>query len=118
MSSGDSPDYKALFFAESDRRKRAEERQRQAEEKRQQAEEERRQSEERTRSTTFDEYLRACHTLLSAPLQVEHPSRSTKGDVTTPTGKYCPTSLRAWADFPTLQVEVYKTVRRFLQPIK
>jgi len=124
------PDYKALYEKAKDdqtraeeQRRQAEEQQRQAEEQRRQAEEQlqheaglRRQAEERTQLTTFDEYIVACHTLLSAPLQVAHPSQSTKGSIPPPTGKYCPTKLCKWIDFPAQQAEVYNTVRQYLQP--
>ncbi|CRL29603.1 unnamed protein product [Penicillium camemberti] len=83
------PDYKALFLQAEKRRKEAEERQKQAEdegrrekmrreqeeERRKQAEDEgrqekerREQAEERTRPTTFVEFLRHSHDLLSRPL--------------------------------------------------
>jgi chemotaxis protein histidine kinase CheA len=106
-----------------EQQRRAEEQQRQAEEQRQQAEKEREheaglreQAEERTRETTFDEYMAACHSLLSVPLRVACPSRSTKGSIPAPTGKYCPTRFREWTDFDAQQTEVYNTVRSYLQP--
>src|SRR5213595_2275752 len=95
-----SPDYKKLFLEEKERRKQAEERQNQAEERRKEAEERRKQAEdegrldrERNRPTTFVEFIRLCHNLLSRPLRVELPSRSTTGTIPLPTGKYCPSRL-------------------------
>ena len=103
--------------------KRAEEQQRQAEEQQRQAEQElhqeatlREQAEERTQETTLDEYLAACHSLLSVPLRVACPSRSTKGSIPAPTGKYCPTRFREWSDFASQQAGIYTIVRRYLQP--
>lgn len=99
-------------------RGRAEEQQRQAEERQQQAEEQQRQAEQRMRNTTLAEYLDACHTHLSMPLTVAHASRSTKGTIPTPHGKYCPSRLEHWADFAVQQAEMYKIVLRYLQPAR
>ncbi|KAI7684261.1 hypothetical protein KC319_g32 [Hortaea werneckii] len=49
----------------------AEEQQRRAEEQQRQAEEEREKARELTRETTFDEYIKACHSLLASPRQRE-----------------------------------------------
>ncbi|RTE68604.1 hypothetical protein BHE90_017020 [Fusarium euwallaceae] len=81
-----SPDYeKKLFLQEQKKRK-------QAEEQRRQAEDEARLDRERNQPTTFAEFIRRCHNLLSRSLKVETLSRSTTG------GKYCPTRLWPWAD--------------------
>jgi hypothetical protein len=101
--------------AEEQQRQAEEEREREAE-LRQQAEEEREQARERTRETTFDEYITACHSLLCEPLRAACSSRSTKGSIPAPTGKYCPTRFREWTDFAAQQTEVYNTVRSYLQP--
>jgi acyl-[acyl carrier protein]--UDP-N-acetylglucosamine O-acyltransferase len=53
QSSTRSPDYKALFLKEAELRKQEEER--------------RKQAERRNQLTTFEEFIRACHTLLSIP---------------------------------------------------
>jgi acyl-[acyl carrier protein]--UDP-N-acetylglucosamine O-acyltransferase len=53
MSSTRSPDYKALFLKEAELRTQEEER--------------RKQAERRNQLTTFEEFIRACHTLLSIP---------------------------------------------------
>ena len=54
-----------------------------AEQERRRAQDERRNriaEEKKTRPTTFEEYLRACHTLLSKPLQIQiDKSLSTQG---------------------------------------
>ena len=95
MASGHPPDYEALFRQEQQRR---------------------RQAEERVQLTTFDEYIENCHVLLSVPLRVGKPSRSTKGNIPPPTRKYCPTRFRAWSDFEEQQVKVFSIVRRYLEP--
>ncbi|CAG8161735.1 unnamed protein product, partial [Penicillium nalgiovense] len=102
--------------------RQAEEQQRQAEERQKQAEDEgrrekrrREQAEERTRPTTFVEFLRHSHDLLSRPLRVETPSRSTTGKIPLPTGKYCPTRLEHWTDCPAQLSELYSSVYSYLQ---
>jgi topoisomerase IA-like protein len=79
MASGGSPDLKSYVLELEERLK--------------QAEESRRQAEERTQPTTFEELMRFCHTLLSLPLKVGELPDSTKGEISTPTGKFCPTRL-------------------------
>ncbi|KAJ5420097.1 hypothetical protein N7465_002616 [Penicillium sp. CMV-2018d] len=132
-----SPDYKKLFLEEKERRKQAEERTNQAEESRKQAEESRKQAEEsrkqaeerrkqaeekgrldreRNRPTTFVEFIRLCHNLLSRPLRVELPSSSTTGTIPIPTGKYCPSRLEVWTDCSARQKEIYTSVCNYLQP--
>ncbi|CAP83048.1 hypothetical protein EN45_046400 [Penicillium chrysogenum] len=143
MADNNSPDYKALFLQAEKRRKEAEEQQRQAEERQKQAEDEgrrekrrREQEEERrkqaedegrqekerreqlqklSRPTTFVEFLRHSHDLLSRPLRVETPSRSTTGKIPLPTGKYCPTRLEHWTDCSALQSELFRSVYNYLQ---
>jgi magnesium-transporting ATPase (P-type) len=112
MADNNSLDYKVLFLQEKERGKQEEERRKQEEERRKHAEDEgrrekerreqvesqRNQIEERTRRTTFLEFLRHCHNLLSRPLKVVTPSRSTTGTIPLPKGKHCPTRLRLWTD--------------------
>ncbi|KAL4749602.1 hypothetical protein BDW72DRAFT_214014 [Aspergillus terricola var. indicus] len=90
MADNSTPDYKSLFLQEEERRKRAEDEGRRERERREQAE-------ERTRQTTFMELMRYSHDLLSRPLRVETPSRSTTGKIPLPKGKYCPTRLEYFA---------------------
>lgn len=123
MSGSSSPDYKALFLkAEEERkqaeeeRKQAEERERLAEERQRQAEERERQERERNRPTTFPEFIRNCHDLLWKPLRAQTPSRSTTGNIPSPTGKHCPIRLRPWTDCEARQREIYESVCRYLQP--
>jgi hypothetical protein len=126
MDQSSSPDYKELFERETKLRRQAEEGRRQAEEERRQAEEERRQAEEEkrqaeernrqfTRKTSLLEYLRTCHNLLSRPLHIRTPSRSTKGKIPAPQGKYCPARLRPWTDCAAAQQEIYDSVCSYLQ---
>lgn len=116
MADNGYPDYKSLFLQAEERLKQEEERRKQEEERRKQAEEEGRRERERNRQTTLDEFICHCHDLLSRPLRVEFPSRSTTGTIPLPTGKYCPTQLRSWTDCPAQQQEVYNSVYRYLQP--
>ena len=110
MANPSAPDYKALLGEALKQLRRAKE-------ERQHEAALRTQAEELARNTTFDEYVSACHSLLSVPLRVAHPSRSTKSSIPAPRGKYCPTRLREWTDFPAQQADVYNTVRRYLQPV-
>ncbi|EDN04532.1 conserved hypothetical protein [Histoplasma mississippiense (nom. inval.)] len=144
MADRSSPDYEALYRkAEAERRqaeelrRQAEELRRQAEELRRQAEELRRQAEERERHegelrrqaeeresqervrnqpTTLEELIKGCHDSFSQPLQVGTPTRSTKGSIPPPTGKYCPTSLCFWSNCPAQLQEIYDAVSTYLQP--
>ncbi|KAL4817408.1 hypothetical protein BDW67DRAFT_35327 [Aspergillus spinulosporus] len=141
MPDNSTPDYKSLFLQaeerrkqeeerrkqEEERRKQEEERRKQEEERRKQAEDEgrrererrkqeeerRKQAEERTRQTTFMELMRYSHDLLSRPLRVETPSRSTTGKISPPKGKYCPTRLEYWNDCPTQLSQLYTSVCRY-----
>ncbi|KAJ5469740.1 hypothetical protein N7539_009358 [Penicillium diatomitis] len=86
MANKKSPDYKTLFLQAEKRREEAEERHKQEEERRKQAEDRQKQAEDRqkqlqelSRPTTFVEFLRHCHELLSRPLRVETPSRTAVG---------------------------------------
>ncbi|OJD21587.1 hypothetical protein ACJ73_07075 [Blastomyces percursus] len=130
MADNSSPDYEALYRKAEEERRQAEELRRQAEELRRQAEEreareaelrrqaEEREAEEKVRSqpTTLEELIEGCHDLFSRPLQVGTPSRSTKGSIPPPTGKYCPTSLRFWSSCPVQLQEIYDSVSTYLQP--
>lgn len=106
----DPTDYKALFL-------RAEEERRHEAELRRQAEQGERQERERNRQTTFEEFIRHCHDLLSRPLRAEEPSRSTTGKIPAPAGKHCPLRLLPWTDCSTKQHEIYNSVRNYLQPV-
>src|SRR5271156_631760 len=103
-------------------RKEADER---AELERQRAEDERRRAEEaesrahieesKTRRTTFEEYIRTCHTLLSKSLRVQtDKSLSTQGSITSPKNKPCPTLLKPWTAFPIRQQQLFERVREYI----
>ena len=85
----------------------AENRAREAENRRREAEQgrlEKRQCanelEEQGRPTSLDEYIAACHELLFSKLCVETSKALTsRGPITNPRDKYCPTSLKPWPDF-------------------
>ncbi|KAK9262057.1 hypothetical protein V1519DRAFT_467284 [Lipomyces tetrasporus] len=48
--------------------------------------------------------------------QAEERNLTTKGSLTNPSGRYCPTYLRPWSDFHSLQQQVFDSAYRFLQP--
>ena len=98
--------------------KRAEQERQRAEDQRRRAEEEQRtrqQAENKTRPTTFEEYIRACHTLLSKPLRIQtDKSLSTQGSITSPKNKRCPTLLKPWTDFPALQQQRFERIYEYI----
>ena len=116
MASNDEPDYKALFLKAEKEREQEVELRRQERELRRQAEEAQRQERELNQQTTLEEFIRACHNLLSRPLGVAAPSHSTKGTIPSPTGKYCPTQLVHWTNCPAEQQEIYNAVINYLHP--
>jgi multidrug efflux pump subunit AcrA (membrane-fusion protein) len=99
-------------------RRRAEDEQRNRKEADERAELERRRAEEqeeKTRHTTFEEYIRACHTLLSKPLRIQtDKSLSTQGSITSPKNKPCPTLLKPWTDFPVLQQQLFERIYEYI----
>merc|ERR1711977_406729 len=99
-------------------RRRAEEELRNGEEADERAEQERRRAEDegkKTRRTTYEEYIRACHTLLSKPLRVQtDKSLSTQGSITSPKNKPCPTLLKPWREFPELQQQLFERVYEYI----
>jgi hypothetical protein len=76
-------------------RRRAEDERRRAEgeqRNRQEAESRAQIERKKTRPTTFEEYIRACHALLSKPLRIQtDKSLSTQCSITSPKNKPCPT---------------------------
>jgi hypothetical protein len=99
-------------------RQRAEDERRRAEDERRRAEEAESRAhieESKTRRTTFEEYIRTCHTLLSKPLRVQtDKSLSTQGSITSPKNKPCPTLLKPWTDFPIRQQQLFETVYEYI----
>ncbi|OKL61816.1 hypothetical protein UA08_03028 [Talaromyces atroroseus] len=94
MAGNTSPDYKALFQQEIELR---------------------RQAEVQTDPTVFREFIQACHSLLSLPFKAGTPTKSTKGKIPPPTGKYCPTRLCLWSDCSAQQQGFYDDVNSYLQ---
>jgi hypothetical protein len=87
---------------EEEQRRREEEQRRREEEQRRREEEQRRRedAEKRTQRTTLPEYIAACHTSVFSRLTVEtDPRLTTKGSVTNPRDKWCPTTIQPWPDF-------------------
>ena len=69
----------------------------------------------KTRPTTCEEYIRACHTLLSKPLSIQRDkSLSTQGSITSPKNKPCPTLLKPWTDFPVLQQQLFERIYEYI----
>ncbi|KAI1955166.1 hypothetical protein LOZ58_006831 [Ophidiomyces ophidiicola] len=73
--------------------------------------------EHRVNATTFEQFLQSCHEHLSVPLAFQpKKSKSTKGSITTPKGRYCPTTLREWSDFPHERDKIFGRVSTLLHP--
>ncbi|RFU26337.1 hypothetical protein B7463_g10008, partial [Scytalidium lignicola] len=103
-----------------DRSKRAEDERKRADDERNLAEDEQRKRAavgEMTRSTTFEEYLRACHTCISLPLRIQtDKSLTTQGSVTSPKDRVCPTLLKPWTDFPSTQQSLFDEISSYIPP--
>lgn len=123
MANSSSPDYKALLQQAREaqeqaeaRQKQAEAREKEAEARQKEAEARQKQAEGRLERTTFAEFLRHCHDLLSQQLRVGEPSSSARGQIPLPKVKYCPSRLEQWVDCAAQQQDIYNSVRRYLQP--
>jgi len=69
----------------------------------------RQEAESKIRFTTFEEYIYACHTLLSRPLNIQtDKSLSTQGSITSINNKRCPNLLKPWTDFPVVQQQLFE----------
>ncbi|KAI0802416.1 hypothetical protein GGR55DRAFT_692230 [Xylaria sp. FL0064] len=76
----------------------AENRARQAERSRR--EEQQRAEEAERGNAPTNEYITACHELVFSQLKVEtNKALTSRGPITNPRNKYCPTSLKPWPDF-------------------
>ncbi|RAK74288.1 uncharacterized protein BO72DRAFT_410546 [Aspergillus fijiensis CBS 313.89] len=63
--------------------------------------------EKQNQNTTFAEYLHACHDFITVPMTIQtNRSLTTKGSITDPTGRICPTFLRPF-DFRKAQQDVF-----------
>jgi hypothetical protein len=115
---------KADEKAEQERRRaqeadeKAEQERRRAQEADEKAEQERKRADEeqkKTSRTTFEEYIRTCHTLLSKPLRIQtDKSLSTQGSITSPKNKPCPALLKPWTDFPLQQQQLFERVCKYI----
>ncbi|KAH8158975.1 hypothetical protein CIB48_g9273 [Xylaria polymorpha] len=84
---------------------RAEEARRRAEREQQRADD----SEEHRRPTSLEEYIAACHELVFSKLKVEtNKALTSRGPITNPRNKYCPTSLKPWPGFLQVQSTTFK----------
>ncbi|KPM36116.1 hypothetical protein AK830_g10442 [Neonectria ditissima] len=93
--------------AQQEERQRADEAERAQQEERQRADE----AVEQTRATTLDEYIAACHTSVFSKFTVETDRKLTsKGPITNPRNKWCPTHLRPWTDFLEQQRAIFGAV--------
>lgn len=69
------------------------------------------EAEQQIQPTSLDEYIAACHSLVYARLSVETDRRLTsKGSITNPRNKWCPTNLQPWSDFLEQQRVVFGTL--------
>ncbi|KAM6508519.1 hypothetical protein FALCPG4_018359 [Fusarium falciforme] len=93
---------------EERQRAEAAERERQLERQRAEAAERERQlerqraeaSEQQTQPTTLNEYIAGCHSLVFSSFTIElNPKLTSKGPITNPRNKWCPTNLSPWPDF-------------------
>lgn len=109
-----SPDYKALYLEQ--REKLREEKARREEKSRRREEETARWElvEARIQNTTFEEFIRYNHTLLSQRLRFGRSFQSTIGTIPLPKKKHCPTRLEFWADCAVQQEQLYRAVYAFL----
>ncbi|KAH8431350.1 uncharacterized protein LDX57_009008 [Aspergillus melleus] len=74
------------------------------------------QERQRNRKTTFAEYLHACHRFITKPLTIQtDKSLTTKGSITSPHGRICPTFLQPF-DFRAFQQPLFDEVYRFFHP--
>ncbi|KAI0448035.1 hypothetical protein F4803DRAFT_496253 [Xylaria telfairii] len=88
--------------ADDAERSRREEQKRADDAERSRREEQKRadESEEHWRPTSLDEYIAACHELVFSQFKVEtNKALTSRGPITNPRNKYCPTSLKPWPDF-------------------
>ncbi|KAJ6437107.1 glycoside hydrolase family 5 protein [Purpureocillium lavendulum] len=93
---------------ERQQREAAEQEQRRERQQREAAERQREAAEQQTQPTTLDEYLDACHQHVFTKLQVEqNPGLVSKGSITNPQSKWCPTSLQPWPEFLEQQRRIF-----------
>lgn len=119
MSSDASPSKEELLALLQQERERAQQERERADYERKRAEDAKQraeQAEERNRNTTFAEYLRACHRCITKPLTIQtNRSLTTKGSITSPVGRVCPTFLRPW-DFRAAQQALFDEIYQLFHP--
>ncbi|EEP79985.1 conserved hypothetical protein [Uncinocarpus reesii 1704] len=91
----EEPNYKALFEHERELRLEAE---------------------RRLNPTSFLDFLKHCHQLMTIPLQVNYDIKLTTKGTTAPKGRLCPLFLKQWDDFPALRSSLLQTVESVLHP--
>ncbi|KAG4430456.1 hypothetical protein IFR05_014064 [Cadophora sp. M221] len=118
MSSRRDSDFTRLEQLLQEERRNRQEAERRAEDERrnrQEAESRAQIEEKKTKPTTFEEYIRACHTFLSKPLRIQtDKSLSTQGSITSTKHKPCPTLLKPWTDFPVLQQQLFERIYEYI----
>lgn len=96
---------------EQQRAEREQQRAEEAEKERQQERQRAEASEQQTRPTTLDEYIAACHDLVFSSFNIKRDQKLTsKGPITNPRNKWCPTNVRPWSDFIQQQRITFGTV--------
>ncbi|PFH59658.1 hypothetical protein XA68_12063 [Ophiocordyceps unilateralis] len=105
MSEPQSPqELKRILQDLQEARQRAEE----AEKAREEAEKAREELERQVRPSTLDEYITNCHVFLSSKFVIEpNKSLQSKGSITNPRNKWCPSTLKRWSNFIELQRHVF-----------
>ncbi|KAK1973590.1 hypothetical protein LZ30DRAFT_641632 [Colletotrichum cereale] len=100
------------LLQQAEKRVEAAERERQQERQRAEAEQQRAdEAEQQTQPTSLDEYIAACHSLVYTKFTVETDRRLTsKGSITNPLDKWCPTNLQPWPNFLQQQSIVFGTL--------
>jgi hypothetical protein len=100
-----------------ERAEQAEERARDEQANRLQAERQAQEERRRNEKTTFGDYVKLCHSVLFSPLQVQaDKTLTTKGSITNPKGRKCPTFLHPWDDFPAAQLHYFDKVYHLFHP--
>lgn len=82
------------------------------------AQEEIRRFQKQHSPNTLLDFLDGCHDYLSLPLEIEYDTaKTTRGGLTSPNGRLCPTRLQHWSDFNNLQERAMESVYRLTHPI-
>ncbi|KAJ6438065.1 Kinesin light chain 1 [Purpureocillium lavendulum] len=94
--------------AAEQQREAAEQQREEAEQAQRHERQQREAAEQQTQPTTLHEYLDACHRSVFTKLRVEHnPDLLSRGSLTNPQSKRCPTSLRQWPEFLEQQRRIF-----------